>query len=130
MDGDTPVHRLAARRQRIVGAEPGQGGHPRSRVGGPALHGVRGRRDLETVASAGNVPHRVGRGRTGREGARDAVADTAGAPGAAGGGPNAARAEIALPWVWWRIAARTVAHGFMLVTGLSEPKASGHALGC
>ncbi len=36
---------------------------------------------------------------------------------------NAARAEIALPGVWCRVAARTVAHGFMSVTGLSEPKA-------
>ena len=38
---------------------------------------------------------------------------------------NAARIETALPGVWWLVAARTVDHGFMLVTGLSEPNARG-----
>lgn len=38
---------------------------------------------------------------------------------------KAARTEIALPGVWCRLAARTHSHGFMLVTGVSEPNAKG-----
>ena len=36
---------------------------------------------------------------------------------------NAARIDTALAGVWWRVAARIVARGFMSVTGEAEPKA-------
>ena len=43
---------------------------------------------------------------------------------------KAARAEMALPGVWWLIAARTVAHGFDAGHRAVGAEGEWHALGC
>ena len=86
-------------------------------------------RDLE-CSSSPDFPHGVGRRGAGHQGSGDAVAHPAARQAPRVAAANAARADIALPGVRCRVAARTVSHGFMPVTGLSEPNASRHALGC
>src|SRR6476619_1363230 len=97
MNHGTPMNRLSAARQRVV--ESRQRGHPGALVGRPALHRVGRGADFEVVGLPNGIRRR--------------------------GAGNEARADTALPGVRWRVAARTVAHGFRPVTGLSEPNAIG-----
>ena len=121
MDDHTAVHGLQAARQRI-------GRRPAAAAPAPATSGrwtsAAPRRRRAHVQRPG-VPHRVGRGRTGHQRPGDAVAHPAARQPPRVAAANAARTETALPGVRWCVAARTVAHGFMLVTGVSEPKARG-----
>ena len=110
--------------------------HRGNRSSGPS-RGSAGTRDRGSVdqrctASAGalhleavGLPYRIRRRRTGNKGAGDAVADAAGPPRAAGRRreSRAHRHRAARRVVL--VAARTVDHGFMLVTGVSEPNARG-----
>ena len=121
MDDDTSMDGLPAARQPIIGAEPRQGGHPRSRIGRPALHRVAGA--LTSKSSASQTAYEAGAPGTRVPVTPSRTPPARHAPRVAAA--NAARAETALPGVRCRVAARTVAHGFMPVTGVSEPKARG-----
>ena len=59
------------------------------------------------------------------EGAGDAIPRAAGAPAALRGGGEGCANRNRAARVWCRLAARTHSHGFMLVTGVSEPNAKG-----
>ena len=102
--------------------QPRQRGHPRPRIGGPALDAVGRGAHIELTG----LPHRIRGRRAGHQCAGDAVADAAGPPRAPGGGgeggahrDGAARGVV----VDWPPAPH--AHGSMLVTGVSEPSARG-----
>ena len=102
IDDLAAVHGPHTLRRRVVGVERGAARPtPRNEAGAPAV----------------SVPVTPSLSPAARQPPRVAAA-------------NAACTETALPGVLWWVAARTLAQGFMLVTGLSEPKARGTPRRC
>ncbi len=121
MDDHTPVHGAPTARQRVsgrsrAGRAPVSADRSTIAARRRPVRSPRAVRASQTAYEAGapgtSVPVTPSRTPAARQPPRVAAA-------------NAARTEIALPAVWWWTAARTVAHGSMLVTGVSEPNARG-----